>query len=287
VSERIALGTVQFGLDYGIANESGQVSRNEGARILEVARSGGVDTLDTAVAYGESESRLGEIGVAGWRIVSKLPPLPKDVVDVAEWVRTSTRGSLDRLKVPVLGGLLLHRSADLAERGTELHGALLALRADGVVEKIGVSIYHPSELDAISRHEIDLVQAPFNVLDRRLAASGWLKRLRDRGVELHTRSTFLQGLLLMPPGKRPARFHRWDALWRRWDAYLREHDTSALAASLGFVLGAGVDRVVVGVDSANQLQEILVAASKNVRGIPDDLSSDDLDLISPVNWSTK
>lgn len=281
---RLALGTVQFGLTYGIANESGQVSAAEAARILEVARAAGVDTLDTAIAYGDSEARLGEIGVGGWRVVTKLPPVPREVTDIGGWVDDEVRGSLRRLRVSRLTGLLLHRAADLSERDG-LHAALVRARERGQVEKVGVSIYGPEELDRLARIALDLVQAPFNVLDRRLATSGWLRRLHDAGVEVHTRSAFLQGLLLMPAEKRPRYFDRWAPLWRRWDAWLRASGFTALEASLAFALATpGVARVVVGVDSATQLREILAACATRVVAIPDDLSSDDPGLISPVNW---
>jgi aryl-alcohol dehydrogenase-like predicted oxidoreductase len=296
-ARRLALGTVQLGLPYGVANQAGQVPVEEGARILALARSAGLDTVDTAIAYGTSEEVLGRLGVAGLRVVTKLPPLPADGLEshaaVLGWVRTQVQGSLARLGVPRLHGLLLHRSTDLCGRhGLALRAAFEALVGDGVAVRTGVSIYDPAELDALARSEaglvgVSLVQAPFNVMDRRLVRSGWLARLHDAGAELHVRSAFLQGLLLMTPALRPPRFARWAPLFAQWDAALAALDRTALEACLGFVLAQRqVDRVVVGVDSATQLQEIVSATGRGTLVLPEALSSDDPLLINPSTWNT-
>src|SRR5437764_1305987 len=109
MSSRLALGTVQFGLKYGVANVRGQIDREAAAAILARARSAGMDTLDTAIAYGSSEERLGEMGVASWKVVSKLPPADEPCPDPSQWVREMVQASLRRLNVARLDGLLLHR----------------------------------------------------------------------------------------------------------------------------------------------------------------------------------
>ena len=201
----LALGTVQFGLQYGVANQRGKVAAQEVRAILEFARRAGLDMLDTAVAYGESEALLGQIGVSDWQVISKLPAVPVGCGDVERWVRDSVADSLARLNVARLYGLLLHRPGQLLDSiGGQLYAALRRLTVDGVVGKIGVSIYDPGELDRLCDHfAFDLVQAPFNILDSRLVQTGWLSRLRRGGTELHVRSVFLQGLLLMRPTDRP------------------------------------------------------------------------------------
>lgn len=282
---KLALGAVQFGLTYGIANTTGQIEADEARVIVERARAAGLDTIDTAIVYGESEQRLGTVGVRGWRVVTKLPPVPADVTDIERWVLESLTGSLQRLRLDRVAGLLLHRAADLVDHGARLYAAMADVRSRGLAEKIGISIYEPAELDASSRYQLDLVQAPYNVFDRRLASSGWLQRLKDGGTEVHTRSAFLQGLVLMTPDKRPPAFSRWETLWRRWDSWLASSGYSALEASLGFALGtAGIDRVVVGVDSAAQLAEIIHASGISIADIPAQLATNDLDLISPNRW---
>ncbi len=283
---RLALGTVQFGLAYGVANREGQVSEEAGRRMLALAAGGGIDTLDTAIAYGDSEARLGAIGTAGFKVVSKLPPLPPDVSDVDAWVQGQVRESLARLKVDRLYGLLLHRPLEvLGPRGPELRRALLSLRADGLAERLGGSFYGPEEIAEVwPTWRFDLMQAPLNLLDRRLATRGWLARLKDSGVEIHTRSAFLQGLLLMPRAEMPPRFARWAPLLASWQDWLAARGVSALRACLGYPLScAEINRVVVGADSPAQLRQILDEAA-GPPCYPADIASDDEDLINPARW---
>jgi len=286
---KIALGTVQFGLNYGIANFSGQTSLTEVGQILLLARKKKIDVLDTAIAYGASEEALGIAGVDGFRTITKLPPISEDQDDICLWVSRQVDGSLKRLKQKKIYGLLLHRPQDLlTSDGYRLVEALAQLKVDGLVEKIGVSIYGPEELDLIfDKIKIDLVQAPLNVVDRRLQTSGWLGRLKDNGVEIHVRSVFLQGLLLMEPRQIPAKFSRWSKLWGQWHQKLEAADVSRLVACLSYPFSLEqVDRVIVGVDSAKQLAEILEASkSANDKLDATFMQSSDVNLINPSNWA--
>lgn len=286
--ERVALGTVQFGLPYGIANRGGQVPEEEAAAILDRAWTMGVDTLDTAISYGVSEELLGRIGVKQWKVVTKLPSLPEPRADILCWVEESVTDSLTRLRIPKLRGLLLHCPQQLrGNSGDSLFQALVSLRDQGLVEKIGISIYHPEELDALgTEYRFDLVQAPFSIVDRRLATSGWLNRLHDGGTEVHARSVFLQGVLLMKAPNRPPAFDRWQPLWDQWEHWLNDQGLTPLQACLGFALSErAIDRVVIGVDNLSQLEGIFAAIGAPVVSVPTELMSDDLDLIDPSRWN--
>jgi aryl-alcohol dehydrogenase-like predicted oxidoreductase len=285
---RLILGTAQFGLDYGIANRAGQTSLNEAASILEIARTHGMQLLDTAAVYGDSERRLGEIGLDRWGVISKLPLLPDDVGNIRQWVKESAEASLLRLKIPSLHGLLLHRPEQLlGPRGAELYAALLELKESGLTQRVGVSIYDPVELDQLcARYQFDVVQCPFNLIDRRLLDSGWLYRLRDLGTELHVRSVFLQGLLLMPPAARPAKFSRWQGLWSNWQRWLEQTSMTPLQACLNFALSfPEIGNVVLGVDQTSQLLEIIGIIGLATPAAPKDLQSTDLRLINPSHWN--
>ena len=286
---RLALGTAQFGLDYGVANTGGKVKSDQVRAILACAANHGVNTLDTAIAYGDSEQCLGAAGVTGWQIVSKLPAFSVSDDKVEDWVQASLHGSLERLRVPSLDGLLLHRPQQLlGSHGKRLYQALDSLKHQGLVKKIGISIYDPEELDILWPHyRFDLVQVPFNIIDRRIVLSGWLERMSESGVEVHARSAFLQGLLLMQPSARLERFRRWQPLWEQWDHWLDDQGMSALQACLGFVVAQPeISRVVVGVDSLSQLQEILACAALKTVSPPAKLYSADEELINPSRWSS-
>lgn len=286
---QLALGTVQFGLRYGVANRSAAITQQEAASILDYAWTAGIDTLDTAAAYGDCERRLGTAGVGRWRVVTKLPGLPRSGADVRAWVSESVDGSLRRLGVPMLYGLLVHQPDDLiGAEGESLCRNLVALKDEGKVQKIGVSIYEPGQLEEIwQRFHPDLVQAPYSIFDRRLATSGWLQRLRAAGTEIHIRSIFMQGLLLMTQADRPAFFGRWQPLWEQWDGWLRDEGLTPLQACLRFALAqSAVDRVLVGVDNIEQLQTTINGAGDSAVVPPRTLMSEDADLINPTRWSS-
>lgn len=284
---RLALGTVQFGLPYGIANQAGQVTRSSAKTMVRVAAANGIDTLDTAIAYGESETCLGEVGTEGFKLVTKLPSVPHGCTNVSGWVQEQIDASLARLGVHAVYGLLLHRPEQLLEaHGKALFQTLQGLKEAGQVQKVGVSIYSPDELEAlIPRYRFDLVQAPFNLVDRRLHTTGWLQRLKHESVEIHTRSAFLQGLLLMPPANMPIRLASWSGLWRKWHTWLARHNVSAVQASLAFPLSfPEIDRVVVGADSVSQLEQIISAASSVAPMDFPGLQCDADELINPARW---
>lgn len=286
-SNRFALGTAQFGLSYGIANAHGQVPVEEVKRIINYARQVGIDTLDTAMLYGESESVLGLQDLSKFSVVTKLREVPGDLSDLSEWILSQVAESLKRLGLQTLDGLLLHRPEQLLQPiGPELYEAMKMVRSQGMVRRIGVSIYSPQELDLLcSNYHFDLVQAPFNILDRRLLHSGWLQKLDDMGTAVHVRSAFMQGLLLMSKSQRPGKFSRWDSLWEQWDQWLADNDQSAVKACLDFVFSMPqIERVVVGVDSKEHLKTILETPQDPGIPPPDNLISNDTELLNPSCW---
>lgn len=285
---RLALGTVQFGLPYGIANHSGQVSRAEANAMLQFALANGIDTLDTAIAYGDSEMCLGEVGTQGFNVVTKLPALPDRCENVTNWTQQQVSMSLSRLGVTKVYGLLLHRSEQLlGSNGVALYQSLQALKDNGQVQKVGISIYTPTELDAlIPRYRFDLIQAPFNLVDQRLCRTGWMRRLKDEDVEIHTRSAFLQGLLLMSQADMPDKFSPWSDLWHTWHQWILEKKVSAVQACLAFPLTyPEIDRVVVGADNVSQLTQIVSAANISLQADLPEIHCDDESLINPANWN--
>lgn len=285
----LALGTVQFGMSYGVSNTSGRVPLETARMMVQLAIASGIDTVDTAIGYGESEQVLGSIGMGELKMVSKLPPLPARVTNVRAWVLSKAEKSLENLGVKQLHGLLLHRSSDLfGSTGVELYAAMRDLQEAGKVRKLGVSIYAPTELDAHEgMYAFDLIQAPINLVDHRLASSGWLIRLKEQGCEVHARSTFLQGLLLMKRDAIPTKFSPWSALWDRWHSWLGHHNMDAIRACLAYPLSfSEIDRVVVGALDVVQLQEIMKAVQQEPVAPFPDLACEDENLINPTKWAT-
>jgi len=283
---KLALGTAQFGSSYGIANPQPQIGFAESKAIIDSAFRQGMTVLDTAMGYGDSEARLGQIGVKSWKVISKLPKVPEGE-NVAIWIPNAVKVSLEKLKIESLYGLLLHRPTQLlGETGPEISAALQRLKDDGLVEKIGISIYQPSELDSIfSIAEVDLVQSPLSVFDRRLITSGWLYRLADRGVEVHARAVFLQGLLLMSADQRPAKFNRWANLWRNYQEWTASTGLTPLQACIAYVSALPqIQQVVVGVNGLNHINEILQAQTRVEPIWTPYLATEDEKLLNPLEW---
>jgi len=281
---KLTLGTVQFGLDYGISNASGQVSFKEVEKILQLAKESSIDTLDTATGYGNSEKVLGSIGVNDFQIVTKTAPLHLGVDNVLQ----SFRRSLDDLKIESVDSLLVHNIEDTQDKQFDsLYKELDKLKRDKLINKIGFSTYTPEEVDfLLNNFDFDVIQVPFNILDKRLIRSGMFDKLANQDVEVHARSIFLQGLLLMDEGSKHKYFNRWKKLWQLWNEWLKDNKLTALEVTTRYVIStAEISKVLVGVNSKKHLQDILQASDGIIPVIPEDLYSDDVDLLNPMNWN--
>lgn len=284
---RLAIGTAQFGLSYGVANQGGKVSQDEVKKILTRARQSGIDLLDTAIAYGDSENVLGRVGISEWKVITKLPSIPLDAIDISDWIHRQVQESLRRLNLTSVDAVLLHRPEQLlSDRGSEILFALQAVKANKLTKKIGISIYSPSELDHFDVAQyFDLIQAPLNILDRSLIESGWLKKLNQLKIEVHVRSVFLQGLLLMNPKERPPQFSKYNYLWLEWDRWLAENNFSAVEGCLAFINSIErLDGVLVGIGNAEQLNEIITASNLSLQNMPLWPNLIDSNLINPSLW---
>ncbi len=285
---KLALGTAQFGLNYGVANTTGKVSLQEARRILALAATSAVNTIDTAMAYGGSEQMLGALGVSDFQVVTKLRSPTAAHPNIKDWVCGELKDALGRLRLTSIYGLLVHNPTDLfGKNGEVLVTTLMELKDMGLVRKVGISVYEPQELRrAMKIMSIDLVQLPVNLIDRRFEREGLLKELRSQGIEIHARSAFLQGLLLMSYGNLPKMFRQWHALLKAWDLVKQNSSVPVSALCLSYPLSLSeIDRVVVGVDNLGQLQELLRVERDRAHNI--DLSfleSHDPILINPSKW---
>lgn len=289
---KLVLGTAQFGLPYGVANRIGQPDAGLVLEILQLAQELGVQVLDTAAAYGTSESVLGECGVSGWSVITKVSSLDGfSDQKIREKARESVFRSLDRLKIEVLHAVLAHDKRDMTgERGRRLVDALESLRTAGLVERIGVSVYAPEDMAGVDPQGSEIVQAPFNVFDQRFVVSGQAAALRARGAELHARSVFLQGLLVMAPQARPAQFRPWSADFARYDERVRDSGLDPVSFCLGFAsCHADIARCVVGVESPEQLSQLVaaLAAGQETAVEAADLMSHEPDLTDPRRWKAE
>ena len=288
---KLALGTVQFGMDYGI-NSGIKVEQNEVLKIVNLARKSGITLIDTAQLYGSSEKVLGNVNTVDFDIVTKSRAFEQDIINEneANLVINDLDHSLKLLKQKSLYAFLVHHGEDLLKPGGEMiFNKLQILKEQGLVKKIGFSAYIDNQLiKIIERFDIDIIQLPMNILDNRLINNGLLNKLYSRGIEIHTRSVFLQGLLLMDMDKRPKYFDRWSNLWKFWYEWLTDNKLSPLEASIRYMISKPeISRVLVGVDNKEQLKNIINASDGNIPTIPEELTTDDPDLLNPGNWVIK
>jgi aryl-alcohol dehydrogenase-like predicted oxidoreductase len=293
--KKLALGTAQFGMRYGVANNTGQPSISTVRSILEQAEGAGVLTLDTAHTYGDSEHILGRLlgNQTQFRIITKTLPIQKDVVTKGsiEEVMDAFRRSLKRLRRGHIYGLLVHHEDDLLVPGGErLWAWMQSVHESGLTDRIGVSVYSPQTLRVVmDRYPLGIVQVPFNIYDQRFAATGLLANLKLANVEVHGRSAFLQGLLLMDANDLPSRLASIRPLQARLHNCLRENGMSPLSGALAFCLNhSHIDYVVVGCDTLKHFEDILEAAKK-INGCSDlDLEQfaiGDENVVNPSRWA--
>jgi len=286
---KFAIGTAQFGMEYGINSSNGRVEIPEINRILNYAKSINIDLLDTASSYGVSEEILGKISDRNFKIITKTRHFKSTKISEEEiaLLNDDFSRSLTKLNKKFVYGLLVHNSDDLFKAGANrLFNSLMALKEADKIKKVGVSVYDLRQLDfVLENFNLDIVQLPLSIFDRRMVENGMLSYLNSQGIEVHARSIFLQGLLLIKKNMRPEKFSQWNKLWDVWDKWLIENDISPLEASVRFVNSfSEVSKIIVGVETTNQLIEINSAAAGFLPSIPDELFTTDEYLLNPSNW---
>ena len=269
----IALGTAQFGMNYGITNRTGCPDRSELRAILMLALDRGIVALDTARGYGNAEERLGDIlaepGFEGLRIITKIGPLPGVLSDSAWDVDTtisdSVRESCLALRRPFLDVLMFHRFDDMvAQKSAALRSAYTMVEK-GIVGALGVSVYTPEQaITSLNDERVQHIQVPFNLLDHRWLKDDFQRALKARPtVTIHARSIFLQGLLLHPGLVWPSWFSDRTSTVASLEQ-LRVRLSRVSLADLCMAYARAFDWIgalVIGVETVAQLDDLMSVAS--------------------------
>jgi len=287
MKNKLALGTVQFGLDYGINNNQGKIAVEDVKKIVKQAKDAGIFVIDTAQAYGDSEKVLGNVGVQEFDVITKII-LPKPEVTL----KNEVLFSLQRLNIPVLYGILFH-DFNYWQSAPHLWTELEKLKQDGLTKKIGFSLYHPEQWHIIQENGItpDLLQIPLNLLNQEFQP--YLSQFKASGIEVHVRSAFLQGLLLMEPESLPVQFleikPKIEVLKQLSEKWNVRRTNICL---LWLWQNKCIDHIVVGVDSTTQWQENLNAAQwceknfNNLKIEPSLFRCETENIINPSKWKS-
>jgi aryl-alcohol dehydrogenase-like predicted oxidoreductase len=290
-TERIILGTVQIGMNYGINNSKGQPALEEAIQLLNVAYDNGVRSLDTAEAYGESISRIGKFHELHpdkkFKVISKVSSRGNS--SKLEDVALKIKENLDELKIENFEAILLHRFDDINEH-PQLMNCLQELKEGGLLKNVGCSIYDLFELESLlNDSRVDIVQLPFNLLDRRFAEGNLLKKIIDSGKKIHARSLFLQGLLFKKPEDLPEKLKDLNSVLMELKNISERNEV--LISNLALSFAASIeqfDGLIIGVDSAEQLikniQELKKCLASNIIEEIKSIKVQRPELLDPRKW---
>lgn len=294
---KLVLGTVQLGMTYGLNNTHGMPTSEEAFAILDAALKGGIDTFDTAAAYGTSEDVLGawmstRKNASAVKIISKMKAhVLNDYPDgtaAAHVVRTELEKSLTRLGLESLDGYLLHSPYYIYM--THVVDGLRQAKEAGLVGNIGVSIYDEAEALQAVRLGVDYVQVPYNVFDQRLDKTDFFEVAKKNDTVVFARSPFLQGLLLMEPAAIPAHLAYARPFIERFRDIAARHGKTPAEAALLLVRSSRADHIVFGVETLSQLEKGLAAMKMTDDSVAEELKNSFEDMprsiVNPSLWST-
>lgn len=285
MNSKLILGTVQFGLNYGINNVYGRMPDTEIRQVLDLAYKAGIDHLDTAADYGDAEKKIGKLSAQEYKfkIISKFSKKPG-----IDW-KASLKQSLADLKTPKLDTVMFH-SFEAYEQAKPYITEIISEGKNKLFDKLGVSVYTNEELNKLVDDEyIHTVQCPFNMLDNHFQRSESLKKLKNAGKTIHTRSVFLQGLLLMDLDNIPARLSPLYSACLQIRSIASENHLSIGHLALQYALSKDyIDGVLIGVDAPGQLKTnmewSLKPVPQTILSAIDEIPVTETSLLNPSKW---
>jgi len=301
---KLTLGTAQLGLNYGIANFTGKPDTSSALNILKIAWENGISTFDTAPVYGNSEELLGKFihtvvknKKKDINIISKLKPIEinKEISrdNLYNFTKDQVIKTLDNLMLKKLPIYLIHHAPDIDLKNGLIVDCLNQLKKEGLINRIGISIYNPREIQSILKYkEIDIIQVPLNIFDQRLIKKGLLKRLKKRNFTIFARSIYLQGLFFIPPEKTPINLEIAKLPLLKLRNISKKYNISIVNLAFLFVRDlTEITSIVVGVEKIEQLRENLKLLNANplsrdvLEEIVESFSNIPEKIINPSLWS--
>ncbi len=281
---KICIGTVQFGIPYGINNSFGIPTINEIISIFKSGQQAGINTLDTANAYGDAEFKLGEFAGSNYKVITKFSKVTSEVA-----LENEFKFSLKNLKKKKVYGYLAH-SGDTLISNPNLWLVLKKAKEEKKIKKIGYSLYSPEQLEKLLDLKLipDLVQLPYSLLDRKFES--YFPILKKLGTEIHVRSVFLQGLYFMNPLGLPSKLDSLKGPILDLHDLCKRNNTDIGSLAINYAISnPNIDKVVVGIDSLYQLKENIKAIQSWKHGTTlnhfvKDINVEKKELLNPANW---
>ena len=285
LGKKIVLGTANFNISYGLFKSKISNAANI-KKILDFCFSNHINIIDTAIDYHKVEDVIGEVGCENFDIITKLPKLDKNNYISLDQLEKIISNSLLKLKKNSLYALLFRDPKSILDfNHIDIWKFAKNLKKKGIIKKIGISIYNPKELDLVFNIlNPDIVQTPYNLFDRRIEYSGWINKLFQQNIEIHSRSVFLQGLLLRKKNELPEKFLKYEKIWDTYQDWLKANNFTALEACINFILGKReISKIILGIENITQLNEVLQIKEKKINfdSWKNDIAED---LIDPRKW---
>ena len=281
---KLAIGTVQFGINYGINNKNGIPSDFDISEIFDLSIKNNIKYLDTSISYGNSEERISKLANNKFNIITK-----SNNVKNSEELSSSILTSLSSLKTESVYGFLFHNSDNLIDNH-DLWSTLVKFKNENKVNKIGYSIYDTNQIDYLLDKGFipDIVQLPYSLLDRKFEK--YFMKLKKLGTEIHVRSVFLQGLYFMNNKKLPEKLLPLKKYLEIIDSVCKDLNISIGELALNFVNeNKFIDKIIMGVDSSTQLNQNIQMIknwdnNNNTNKLINKIIVKEQDLLSPINW---
>ena len=282
-NNKIALGTAQFSNNYGITNKK-KFSSNAIRNILEKSIELKIKTIDTAPNYQKVEKKLGENNLEKFQLITKTSLLKNNRIIDKFTLKNEINKSFSNLKVNKFYAILIRNPKFLLENKNLLE-EILVFKKKNKVLKVGYTLYHPEELDILyGFFKPDIVQIPYSIVDNRFDKSKWIDKMYEDGLEIHIRSTFLQGLLLCDFKKLPVKFIKYEKFFESFENWLNLKKISKLQACLNLPLqDKRIKKIVVGISDLNNLEDINKITPIKLK-YPKWLFANNEKLLDPSKW---
>ena len=284
---KICIGSANFGMEYGL-NKKSPLLKKDIKEIFEFLKKENTIYIDTAANYKNSEIIIGKYSTKKFKIITKIKKIPKGVNDLEKWLKNEIYTSCKKLRVNKIYGLLVHDTQDLKnkKKAKKIYKTFDILKKSKIIEKIGLSIYNPNELDLyLKNYNFEIVQAPLNIFDRRIINSGWLKKINEKGIEFFARSIFLQGLLIKDINKIDKFFSPYKKKFEKFENWTQKLNISKVEACIRFVNSyREVDKVIVGINNRMHFFENYKFLKKDKLIVPNSLEIKSGKILNPKLW---
>lgn len=284
---KICIGSANFGMEYGLDKKS-PLLKKDIKEIFEFLKKENTIYIDTAANYKNSEIIIGKYSTKKFKIITKIKKIPKGVNDLEKWLKNEIYISCKKLRVNKIYGLLVHDTQDLKnkKKAKKIYKTFDILKKSKIIEKIGLSIYNPNELDLyLKNYNFEIVQAPLNIFDRRIINSGWLKKINEKGIEFFARSIFLQGLLIKDINKIDKFFSPYKKKFEKFEIWTQKLNISKVEACIRFVNSyREVDKVIVGINNKMHFFENYKFLKKDKLIVPNSLEIKSGKILNPKLW---